>query len=505
MTRPLQKFVKFRVNISNLLESQIKLASGHLTLFPPIMAPSVSSRRRKTAILTRSGLQKLETAKAATRPFSDHACSWTLEALSETTGLSTHTLSKIHARQVGVDLRSLSRYFSAFHLPLDSGDYELLSISQPSDAHPSQSSPARTSIPSDRPSPEPTISWEMAPDVSAFCGRQVELETVQRWLLVEGCRLVTILGMVGIGKTWLATKLAEQLQSKFQVIIWRTLQPISPNHAPLSLSDFLDDLLHHLDPQSMPVQSESLAAKLRHLMDCLNRSSCLLVLDNIEVVLQPPCVTASTGDHPSDSSLSAAYSHLFKHLGQGRHQSCVILTSRVELPPLRLISGNSGGIHSLALHGLSIRDIQQIFSARGALQGTAAEWRRLVIYYGGNPLFLGIITRLIQQLFDGRLSEFLSQPLWIFHIIQELLDQQLKCLSDLEQAIIKTLAQNQSDIAVSELRSQISPSISHLIFLENLRSLETLSLLQKTDCVVSLCPFIKEHVQMQFNDYYPVV
>src|SRR5262245_23436372 len=43
--------------------------------------------------------------------------------------------------------------------------------------------------------------WGEAPDIGTFHGRALELATLRRWVLDDGCRLVALLGMGGIGKT----------------------------------------------------------------------------------------------------------------------------------------------------------------------------------------------------------------------------------------------------------------------------------------------------------------
>jgi AAA-like domain len=80
-------------------------------------------RRRRGVLLTSQGLEKLQKAKneAENRENSGHR--YTLEALSERTGLAVDTLMKVFGNEAGVDKQTLKICFSAFNLILEPKDY----------------------------------------------------------------------------------------------------------------------------------------------------------------------------------------------------------------------------------------------------------------------------------------------------------------------------------------------------------------------------------------------
>ncbi|MGK7904791.1 MAG: AAA family ATPase, partial [Hormoscilla sp.] len=72
------------------------------------------------------------------------------------------------------------------------------------------------------------LDWPEAMDTFRFYGRTTELATLCQWILSENCRVVAILGMPGIGKTALASKLASSVKGEFAYIIGRSLRPSLP-------------------------------------------------------------------------------------------------------------------------------------------------------------------------------------------------------------------------------------------------------------------------------------
>src|SRR5260370_3111864 len=74
----------------------------------------------------------------------------------------------------------------------------------------------------------PHGNWSEVPDVSASHGRTEELAELERWLLIDQCRLVALLGMGGIGKTALAVTFVQQVAPHFSCMLWRSLQNAPP-------------------------------------------------------------------------------------------------------------------------------------------------------------------------------------------------------------------------------------------------------------------------------------
>jgi len=423
--------------------------------------------RRRGVVPTAQGWKKFQEASHGLSAQGQVGRRLTIADLCERTGLSLRTVARILGREEGVDKRSLILFFRAFNLKLDQSDYTLL--------EPEFEGMERKRV-------KQCQDWGEALAISIFYGRSQELAQLKQWILEEHCCLVGLFGMGGIGKTTLSVKLATQLQEEFEVVFWRSLRNAPP------IQQTLSELIGYLAHEPAINLPESLDIKLDRLMQCLRQQRCLLVLDNIEVLLREGDGAGAYRDGYE------GYAELLRRVGEEPHRSCLILTSRERPKELGLLEGEASSVRSLHLKGVSEAEGQAILQAKGlSLESTEAT-RAIVKRYEGNPLALKIAATTIRNIFDSNIAEFLSQGSMVFGDIQALLAQQFRRLSGTEQAVMYWLAIKREPVSLSELREVIVPAVTQQRLLGVIESLERRSLLEKQAGRFSLQPVVMEYV-----------
>lgn len=329
------------------------------------------------------------------------------------------------------------------------------------------------------PLPKPYRDWGESVDVSFFYGRSHELATLERMLLEDRCRLVSIIGLGGIGKTTLAAKLAQDIQDQFDYVIWRSLYNAPP------LEAILKDLVLFLS------QQQDTEATIPRLLHWLRQSRCLVILDNTETILQGHPVGQFKPDY-------ADYEHLFYSLGETAHNSATLLTSREKPAIMATLEGLELAVRSLPLEG-SIEASQALIEAKG-LVGSVAEKAQLSQCYGYNPLAIKIVATSVQSIFDGNMSVFLKQHTTVFNGLRRFLSQQFERLSPLELTLLYWLAVKRTWVSIQDLSRSLYPGVSQAKLLEALESLSWRSMIEVRAGQYTLQPMVMEYVTEQLID-----
>ena len=293
-------------------------------------------------------------------------------------------------------------------------------------------------LPGARPAPSRRVDWDDALAVPNFYGRKTELATLEQWVVQECCRVVSVLGMGGIGKSALVVTLMQQVAEHFEVVLFRPLRD-----AP-SCEVLLADCLHLLSPQLLASVPASLQGRLSLLLESLRERRALLVLDNLEALLQE----GESGGHYRPGF--EGYGQVLRQVGETAHQSCLLLTSREKPADLVLLQGTHSRVRSLHLAGLDAIACEQLLAEKEVV-GSREERRRFIEAYAGNPLALKVVAEAIVDLFAGEIGPFLKQGTVILGSIQKLLAEQVNRLSALEQSVLRSLAIAREPLSFEEL------------------------------------------------------
>ncbi|MEM9217596.1 MAG: NB-ARC domain-containing protein [Cyanobacteria bacterium P01_F01_bin.150] len=334
----------------------------------------------------------------------------------------------------------------------------------------SQSNLVSELLPLARATSGPTIDsrlyeWYDAPP--QFWGRTEELALLQDWLTSRRYRVISLLGLGGMGKTALVMQCAMSLQQgikqEFDALLWRSL-----SYAP-SVDDLLSDLLQSITGQTLDKLPPSSSAKLSTLLSHLRQHRYLIVLDEWDTIIH----RSSSNQHAN----KCTHGHLLNALLEEPHQSCILLTSREKPVELLAQEGDGQPGRSLTLRSWDRTAVQELFKASDVhLSGPMAD--RLLHQYSGNVLALKSVASAVRDVFHHDATAIFTQDPLIFGAIETILDQHIRQLSTTELDMLHVLANHPQGCTIDQLRNHLASTTPRHQVLETILALQSKAMLE---------------------------
>ena len=316
----------------------------------------------------------------------------------------------------------------------------------------------------------------LAPTILQFYNREPELEKLSNWIFDQNTRLISVLGLSGIGKSHLVRKFIDLNSDQFQVIIWRSLKYSEP------LELLINDILNIYEKEIKTNTNH----KLKQLFESFTEKRCLIILDDLQNIFMSGAFAGQYKPEYQD------YQDFFKKIMTTEHHSHVIVISQEKCQDMESLDEELYPIKCLDLSGLSDVNI---------LKNTGLKdedhWSNLINLYEGNPFYLKTIANSIRSVFNGYVSDFLAEnELIITKDIQTNLQLLFKGLSLIEQKIVIKLSNSEQFLSREELKTSLDLSSTDLInSLESLQNRYLLMKITEDKIMFILSPVFREYVR----------
>lgn len=323
----------------------------------------------------------------------------------------------------------------------------------------------------------------LAPQIIKFYNRETELETLQNWILNQNIRLISVLGLSGIGKTVLVKRFVDLNLEQFEVIIWRSLK------YPKSLDLLINDLLNvcHVEIFHTTSLPKYLDDKFKKIFDLFTNKKCLIILDDVQNIFITGQIAGQYQPEYQD------YQNFFTMISETQHQSNIILISREQCAEMESLHQALYPIKCLELSGL---DDINILNDTGLKNENS--YLQLIKFYEGNLMYLKTIATLIKKNYDGQVSEFLAEnTLHITSKMQFYFREVFNHLSPIEQNIVLQLIQLKIPIFREDLRQSLNlSSVEFNNYLQSLQQRYLVTKIKSDKILFDLSPVFREYVKI---------
>ncbi len=335
-------------------------------------------------------------------------------------------------------------------------------------------------IPNPHPPNQETSHQDLSemPELGDFFDRTHELKTLTTWILQQNCRLITLTGISGIGKTSLAVQLVQQIKHEFEYAVWYTLDEFP------TIDKFQSNLIQ-LFSNSENLDSSPTNQKRLPLIKYLQNHRCLVVLDDVHNLF---CSGELAGKYKPNYE---EYRSLFKQIEKLSHQSCFLLIGWEPPKEVPQLTSQNTPIRTLQLTGLDTAAAREILRDKGLAEIDNCE--ALIHRYQGNPSWLKSVATLIQELGIGAAELLIDDTVLLPEDLKDVLQQQFSRLSEIEKQVLSLFCRESEPVNLAKLLE--CGTVRSPDLLNALQSLSRRCFIDKAGSFYTLPPVLRQYVQ----------
>ncbi|MGB8687939.1 MAG: AAA family ATPase [Microcoleus sp.] len=323
---------------------------------------------------------------------------------------------------------------------------------------------------------------KQSPKITKFYGRTTEISTLSQWLENQNTRLISVLGITGIGKSTLVKYFIDTHTLAFDAIIWKNLKLST------SLDSILTELLTEVKQTN---QSLKIQKPLNQALELFTQKRCLIILDNVQEIFTTQQFAGRYQPEYKD------YQTFFQMITEIEHQSCIILISQEKCQEMISLDTELSPSHCLELFGLREFDPTHYPLKKGNFEDEEA-WLELINLYEGNPKFLQSVNTLIKDVFDGDVSEFIKEDCLILtEDIKSIFDSIWRRLAEVEKNMLLEWSKQNQPMSRDDIKQFLSLSSPEIINgLQSLNKRFLLTPLSSHQKLFSLSAVLRKYLKL---------